>query len=156
MKSASYLFKIYGLVKSRTVQKIGRFFFIILKLYKAENFTEIKNQLIFCTKKKAVGVDLMKLEFPSVTVEQLKAAPSLCCWSSDLRRKRRRLHPGDPRGFVVTHLLALKRVPRLWEASTLQWGAVGGDQLLNVPPPWAASMMAIITLPEQGISMCWC
>lgn len=107
------------LLNQEQCRKLADFFFIILKLYKAENFTEIKNQLIFCTKKKAVGVDLMKLEFPSVTVEQLKAAPILCCWSSDLRRKRRKLHPRDPWGFVVTHLLALKCVPRLWEASTL-------------------------------------
>lgn len=48
MESASYLFKTCGLVKSSPVQKIGRGFFIALKLYKAANFTEIKNQLMFC------------------------------------------------------------------------------------------------------------
>lgn len=58
------------------MQKIGRLFKIILKLYKADNFTKIKNQLFFLVKK-GWGVDLMELEFASMTMKQLKAVSCL-------------------------------------------------------------------------------
>lgn len=66
----------HGLLKSKPMQKIGRLFEIILKLYKADNFTKIKNQLFFLVKK-GWGVDLMKLEFASMTLKQLKAVSCL-------------------------------------------------------------------------------
>lgn len=55
MKSASYLCKMCVPVKIKTSAENWYIYFIILKVHKAENFTEIKNQLMFCQERVCVG-----------------------------------------------------------------------------------------------------